>query len=51
MRGTKFFEAEISSAFANQRIFNKHKARLMAIQSQTRNPFYNNNIRNSRKHS
>ena len=46
MRGTRYLETEISSAYANQRIFDIHKLKLDKIATEQRNPFKNNHGRN-----
>ena len=39
MRGTRYLETEISSAYANKRVFDLHQQKLLKIQKETRNPF------------
>lgn len=42
MRGTRYLETEISSAYANKRVFDLHQQKLQKIQNETRNPFNGN---------
>ena len=55
MRGTRYLETEISSAYANQRIFDIHKLKLEKIATEHRNPFKNRGrmgeSRSPRRHS
>jgi hypothetical protein len=39
MRGTRYLETEISSAYANKRVFDLHQQKLQKIHKETRNPF------------
>jgi hypothetical protein len=39
MRGTRYLETEISSAYANQRKFDMHRLKLEKIAMEERNPF------------
>ena len=41
MRGTRYLETEISSAYANKRVFDLHQKKLHKIQNEQRNPFSN----------
>lgn len=41
MRVNRYLETDITSAYANQKQYDKHRHQIQKIQTQTRNPFKN----------